>query len=466
MSLREHLVELDRAHVWRPYTSSVTQQTEDPLVIDRAQGVWLHDVDGTRYLDANGSWWVQALGHNHPRIVRAIAEQSPSLLHCSMAGTTHEHAARLAKELIDVAPPGLQRVFYSDNGSTAVEVALKIAFQYWQQNGKPRKTKFLSLGGAFHGDTVGCMSVGGLSLFRKAFAPLLFDVLQVAPPTFAAVGDADEGAYSDDTSNPTCDPTCDPAYDEAWGALFAQLEQVIDTHRAELAAVIVEPLIQGAAGMHMWRPHHLARLREVTEQAGVLLIADEVFVGYGRTGRMWACDHAGISPDLMCLAKAFSGGAFPMAATLATERVFEGFSGDIHRALMHGHTFCGNPLGARLAREVLAIYRDERIVDHVARLAPRVREAFAQLAPLKGVQRVRSMGLVAAADLGAGGYTGRAGWRVYEAARRRGVYLRPLGDTVYICPALTIGDDELELLLTTVRECIAEVAAEPRHPCP
>jgi len=406
MTSRERIVEVDRRHVWRPYTSSEDHERMDPFVIAEAEGSWLVDVDGRRYLDGNSSWWTCNVGHRHPRIRAVIERQLGTLLHCSMAATTHEHAALLAEELVATAPEGLERVFYSDDGSTAVEVALKMAFQYWAQNGRPERTRFVALAGAFHGDTMGAVSLGGVAEFHAVFGPLLFDVLRPPDP---AEGDA------------------------GWSRAVERIEGMLGERADDVAGVIVEPVVQGASNMRTWPPELLRRLREATLRADTFLIADEVFTGYARTGPMWACEHAGIAPDLLCTAKGFSGGVLPFAATLASGRIFDGFSGGKDRALMHGHTFYGNPLGAAVAREVLAIYRDEDVLGQVRDKAPILRELFEGLATLEGVESPRAVGMVGAVDVGATGYYGQVGWRVYEAARRRGAYVRPLGNTVYLC---------------------------------
>ncbi|QDE87736.1 adenosylmethionine--8-amino-7-oxononanoate transaminase [Myxococcus xanthus] len=439
---RADIVGLDKAHVWHPYTAMEAYIAEtDPLVVVRSEGAYLHDADGTRYLDANGSWWVSTLGHRHPRLMRALAEQAAALPHVSLAGITHEPAALLASELAAIAPgsdrPGLpaserlSRVFYSDNGSTAVEVAIKMAAQYWAQNGQPRRTRFITLSGAFHGETMGATSVGGVPLFREVFGPLLFDVVHVPSP-------AEEGG---------------------WARAFEQVRSTLRTRPEEIAGVILEPVLQGAAGMVMYSPDFVRAVREATREVDTFLIADEVFTGLGRTGARFAVDLAGVVPDMLCLAKALSGGVLPFGATLASERVFSGFLGASNRALYYGHSYCGNPLGAAIAREVLAVYRDEDVMGQVARKAPLVKAAFERMAAsIPGLVRPRAVGMVGAVDLGGGGYLARGGWRVYEAARRRGLYLRPMGDTVYIAPALTISDEALEELLSGVEASLQEVA--------
>ena len=439
---RADIIRLDKGHVWHPYTAMEAYIAgTDPLVVVRSEGPYLYDADGTRYLDANGSWWVSTLGHRHPRLVRALTEQAGNLPHVSLAGITHAPAAALASELAALAPGAdrlslpaaerLTRVFYSDNGSTAVEVAIKMAAQYWAQNGRPGRTRFITLSGAFHGETIGATSVGGVPLFREVFGPLLFDVVHVPSP-------AEEGG---------------------WERAFEQVQAALRAHPDEIAGVILEPVLQGAAGMMMYAPDFVRAVREATRAVDTFLIADEVFTGLGRTGARFAVDLAGVVPDLLCLAKALSGGLMPFAATLASERVFSGFLGAPQRALYYGHSYCGNPLGAAVAREVLAIYRDEDVLGQVARKAPRIRAAFERMAAtIPGLVRPRALGMVGAVDLGGGGYLARGGWRVYEAARRRGLYLRPLGDTLYIAPALNIPDDALTELLDGVEASLREVA--------
>ncbi len=418
----DDLIALDRAHVWRPYTSSEDHQGRSLFVVDRAEGPWLIGADGRRVLDASGSWWCNNLGHGHPRLRDAIRRQSERLMHCTFAAATHEPAARLAAELIEAAPAGLNRVFYSDNGSTAVEVALKIAFQYWQQDGQPGRQRFLALPGAYHGDTLGAMSAGAVDEFSAVFRPLLFDVARPAEPA------------GDDWT---------PVFD----ALFHSLDEAGDG----VAAVIVEPIVQGAAGMRMYPAPLLAELRRKVDEVGALLIADEVFTGFGRTGPMWACEHADVTPDLLCTAKGLSGGMLPFAATLATERIYDGFRGDKSRALMHGHTFCGNPLGAAVAREVLSIYRDDDVLASAAPKAAKVKTAIESMSEIPGVAHPRALGMCAAFEVGVPGYMGKIGWEISDLALELGAHLRPLGNTIYIVPPLNIDAEELDQLLQIVR---------------
>jgi adenosylmethionine-8-amino-7-oxononanoate aminotransferase len=404
----------------------------EPLVIERAQGSRLFDADGRAYLDANASWWAASLGHGHPRLVEALGRQAASLCHAALAGIAHAPAAELAEALCREAPAGLEHAFFSDDGSTAVEVAMKLALQYWAQNGRPARRAFVALEGAFHGETLGATALGGVELFRKPFEGALLTCFHVAPPL-------EPGSL-------------DRAVGELAGTLAA--------HADRIAAVVLEPVVQGAAGMRLYDPAYLRAARELCDRHDVLLAFDEVFSGYGRTGPMWACAHAGVSPDLLCAAKGLTAGMLPMGATLVTHRLFEGFLGDASRAFHYGHTFCGHPLGAAVALEVLRIYADERVLERAKPKAERIARAFAAMAELPGVARARALGMIGALELaGDAGYLARAGWRVHDAARRRGAYLRPLGNVVYTTPALNVPDADLERLLGIVHESVAEAAA-------
>ncbi len=420
------LVKLDRAHLWRPYTARQSQLEVEPLVVARAEGPWLWDASGQRYFDGFGSWWVSNLGHQHPRLVAALRAQSERLCHASLAGMINEATVDFARRLAACCPGDLNRVFFSDNGSTAVEVALKMAHQYFAQNGQPRRQRVLALSGAFHGDTVGAMSAGDIPEFQRVFANLLFAVWRPRNDDFEAAAEA----------------------------LSAHLDQEGDS----VAAVIVEPMVQGAGGMRFWSGTHLRRLAAATHRAGALLIADEVFTGYGRTGPMWASAHAQVVPDILCTAKGLSGGVLPFAATVTSERVFEGFGGDGTRALMHGHTFCGNPLGAAVARAVLDVYEDEHILAEAVPKAARIAAAFARFRTHAHLTNPRALGMVAAVEIeGPAGYHAPLGQRVHVLARRKGLWLRPLGNTVYITPPLNTTESDLDFLLDTLEETLDEV---------
>ncbi len=405
----------------------------DPLVIVRAEGSRLFDADGRGFLDGNASWWSSTLGHAHPRLLAALRRQSESLSHTALAGITHGPAAELAEAICRVAPAGLEHVFYSDDGSTAVEVALKLALQYWAQNGRPGRRRFVSLEDAFHGETLGATAIGGVEAFRKPFAGALLECSFLAPPR---------------------EPGSTARAVEA-------LARSLDAQGDAIAAVVVEPVLQGAAGMRSYDPAFLSAARELCDRHDVFLIFDEVFTGYGRTGPMWAAQHAGVSPDLLCTAKGFTGGLLPMAATLATPRIFDGFLGDPERAFYYGHTFCGHPLGAAVALEVLRVFEEEKILSRAEPKAARIAAAFEGMRGLPGVASTRSLGMVGALDLaGDAGYLARTGWRVYEEALRRGAYLRPLGNVVYVTPSLNIPDADLDALLAITRECVEAAVRE------
>jgi adenosylmethionine-8-amino-7-oxononanoate aminotransferase len=433
---RALLLALDRAHVWHPYTPA-HDDSRPPLVVARAEGARFWDHDGRSFIDANSSWWVASLGHRHPRILAALERQAAQLAHIALGGLTHEPAVLLAKELVETMPGHndarlasdrrLSRVFYSDDGSTSVEVAIKLCAQYWAQSTSARRTRFIALSGAFHGETVGATSVGGIDAFRSVYGPLLFDVVRAPSPADAR------------------------GWERAFEAIVSELQQCRDT----IAAVIVEPIVQGAGGMRIYDPAYLRALREACDRADTFLVADEVFTGLGRTGTFWACEQASIVPDVLCSAKALSGALFPFAATIANERIYDGFRGGRDRAFLYGHSYCGNPLGCAVAREVLAVYRDEAVLDRVQAIAPRIEAAFhAIAAEHPSLSRPRAIGAIGAIDLGDHGYLDDRGWRVYEAGLEHGLYLRPLGDTVYVAPPLVIDDSTLDALLHGVSSSI------------
>ncbi len=413
---------LDHAHLWHPFTQQRDWCAEAPLVIAGAEGTDLIDADGRRYIDGVSSLWCNVHGHRHPLIDEALHDQVDRVAHSTMLGLTHPGAAELAARLVEIAPPGLRRVFYSESGSTAVEIALKMAFQYWRQRegADCRRTTFVCLSGGYHGDTLGSVSVGGLDLFHGAFGPLLFKTYRVDP--------GDE----------------------------RKLERVLDLHAREIAAVIVEPLVQGAAGIVVQPPGFLHRARELTEEHGVLLIADEVATGFGRTGTMFACEQERVAPDLLCLGKGLTAGYLPLAATLATERIYEGFLGaaEEQRTFFHGHTFTGNPLGCAAALASLEVFERE---GTLLRLQPKIRllgELLARVATMPEVAEIRGRGFMAGIDLGDHDPALRLGHQVTLEARRRGAIVRPLGDTVILMPPLAISKEDLTRLVAIVADSI------------
>lgn len=430
---RADLVARDKRSVWHPYTPMLQyRESGRPLVIDSASGSRLFDLDGRSIIDGNASWWTSLLGHNHPRLVERLRVQSQKLCHASLAGITHQPAVEFAEALLRVSPPGMTQAFFSDNGSTAVEAALKLSLQYWTQTTNTRKKRrFLSLEHAFHGETMGATALCGVEAFVAPFDAVGLSVSRLPSPA------------------------------EDLSAAIDALDEELASRGDEIAALVVEPLIQGAGGMLIYDPAYLREARRLCSQHNVLLVVDEVFTGYGRTGTFWACDHAQISPDILCTAKGLSGGILPFAATLVSEKVFEAFLGTPDRAFYYGHTYCGNPLGASVAAEVLSIYEDENIVAGTAERSTLISQAFQRLSGLSGVENARSLGMCGAVNLRGGkGYLERGGWRVFEKALDGGVYVRPLGNVVYVTPPLNIPISDLSELLFVVEKSVGEVALE------
>lgn len=410
-------IELDQRYVWHPFTQMLG--APPPVPIERAEGAYLVTSDGRRILDGISSWWVNIHGHAHPRLNRALAAQAEKMAQVIYAGCAHEPAARLSKSLIDISPPGLEKVFFSDNGSTAVEVALKMAYQVWRNRGESRRTRFLALEGAYHGDTVGAMSVGGVPVFHGTYQDLLFDVERVPVPE--GIGDPSSGAAAEVAEDIARRMASDPT----------------------LAGVVLEPMIQGAGGMVIWPASFLARVREVTAEQGVLLIADEVFTGFGRTGRMFACEHADVTPDLMCLSKALTAGMLPMSVTLSTQEVFDAFlSEDKSRTFFHGHSFTANALACAVANESLALFHDEDRLGRVQQLEALFAERLARLNNYPSVRYVRGLGGVAVVELDGAGYLDGVGARISERLLEQDFLLRPLGNVIYFLPPYVVTDSE------------------------
>jgi adenosylmethionine---8-amino-7-oxononanoate aminotransferase len=413
------LAAADRAYLWHPFTQQRGWVEERPVIVERGEGTDLIDVDGNRYIDGVSSLWCNVHGHAHPRIDAAVREQLGKVAHTTMLGLSHRPGIELARRLVELAPAGLTRVFYSDSGSTATEIALKMAFQYWRQRGQDRR-RFVALRMAYHGDTIGSVSVGGIDLFHSLYEPLLFDTLKAEPG--------------------------DPA----------GMERLLAEHQGEVAAVIMEPLLQGAAGMLLHPPGYLRAVRDLCDRHGVLLIVDEVATGFGRTGRMFACEHEGVAPDLMCLAKGITGGYLPLAATLASERIYEAFLGEHEefRTFFHGHTYTGNPLACAAALATLDVFREERTLE---RLQPKIELLGELLQPVwthPAVRQVRRRGFMVGIELIEHPLPVRIGHRVTLEARRRGAIIRPLGDVVVLMPPLSISREDLTRLVSITAEAI------------
>ena len=407
------LVDRDRAVLWHPYTQTLTAPAPIPIV--RAEGVWLYTEDGRRILDGISSWWVNIHGHSHPKLNAALAAQARELEHVVFAGCTHRPAIELAERLIEILPKGLERVFYSDNGSTAVEVAMKLAVQYWRNLGEPNRGTFITLHNAYHGDTVGAMSASEDSVFTRAFSNLLFPV-------------------------------------ERAGGL-EDIERCLKTH--SVAAVLIEPMLQGAGGMIVWPAEFVAGVRRLCDQYKTLLIADEVLTGFGRTGKMFACEHAAVTPDIICLSKALTAGYLPLGVTATTGAVYAAFlSDDRAKTFFHGHSYTANPLACAVALASLDLFRDEAVLERVTKLEQQLRVGFQRLASLGNV---RVIGGVAAVELTSDkpGYLAQVGPRLYAAFLERELLLRPLGNVVYFMPPYSITESEtawaLEQIVSVLR---------------
>ncbi|HET7443102.1 MAG TPA: adenosylmethionine--8-amino-7-oxononanoate transaminase [Solirubrobacterales bacterium] len=416
---------LDHQHLWHPFTQQQGWVEEEPLVIERGEGCYLVDVDGNRYLDGHSSLWCNVHGHRHPVIDAAIRAQVDRISHSTMLGLSHPGAAELAARLVAIAPPDLTRVFYSDSGATAAEIALKMAFQYHAQRGESGRTSFVHLREGYHGDTIGSVSVGGIDLFHATYKPLLFETHMAEP------GDA------------------------------ADMERILAAHNEEIAAVILEPLVQGAGGMLVHPQGYLRAVRELCDRYGVLLIADEVAVGFGRTGTMFACEQEGVAPDLLCLAKGITGGYLPLAATLTTEAIYDGFLGaaEEFRTFFHGHTYTGNPLACAAALATLDVFEREQTL---ANLQPKIalfEALLAEVGAMDEVAEIRRCGFMAGIDLGDHDPALRIGHRVTNEARTRGAIVRPLGNTVVLVPPLAISAEELRTLFAITTESIAAAVA-------
>jgi adenosylmethionine-8-amino-7-oxononanoate aminotransferase len=422
--------------IWHPYTQAALDPP--PLRIERGEAAFLFTADGRQLIDAVSSWWVNIHGHAHPQIARAIGEQARKLEHVIFAGFTHQPAEQLAAGLKQVLPESLSHVFYSDNGSTAVEVALKMAVQYWRNTGRPERSKIVALENAYHGDTAGAMSVSADSPFTNAFDSMRFAVFRghSADCHHCPVG----------KSRAECDIDC-----------LSRLREILERHHAEIAAIIVEPLVQGAAGMIIHPVEFLQRIRDLASHYDVLLIADEVFTGFGRTGAMFACGLAGIVPDIMCLSKGLTGGFLPLAATVCTERIYSAFHApDRSRTFFHGHSYTANPIACAAAVAALKIFEDEPVFARIAAIETIHQERLLGLAGHPAVDNVRWLGDIGVIELKAvdAGYLSTMRDRLYAFFIERGVLLRPLGNVLYVLPPYVISPADLHRVYDVVGEAI------------
>lgn len=449
------IVARDLAVLWHPCTQMRDHAADNPqqlpmIPVKSAQGVWLQDFAGRRYLDAISSWWVNLFGHANPSINQALKAQLDQLEHVLLGGCTHEPAVLLAEQLLALAPPGLGKCFYADNGSSAVEVALKMSFHYWLNHGRTQKTRFITLSNSYHGETLGALAVGDVPLYRKTYAPLLLQPITVPSPD----------CYLREPG-------------ESWEAYslrrFADMEQALARHADSVCAVIVEPLVQCAGGMRMYHPIYLTRLREACDRYGVHLIADEIAVGFGRTGTLFACEQAAVTPDFLCLSKGLTGGYLPLSAVLTTDAVYRAFYGDYQQltAFLHSHSYTGNPLGCRAALATLELFRERDVLADNARLAQQMAGIAAGFADHPNVGEVRQTGMILAVELvkhkaGRAAYPWqeRRGLRVYRHGLEHGVLLRPLGNVVYCMPPYVIDPEEIELMLRVAWSGILAAVAD------
>jgi adenosylmethionine-8-amino-7-oxononanoate aminotransferase len=425
----------DARSVWHPFTQQALWLSDDPIVVDRAEGMFFWDTDGNRFLDGVSSLWVNVHGHRRAEIDAAIVEQLGKLDHTTFLGMTHEPGIRLAEELLATAPAGLSRVFYAGDGASAVEAALKMAYQAHAQNGQLRPL-YAHLSEGYHGDTLGAVSVGGIELFHHTYRSIMLDTRQVGSPGVLAPGQDRRGRAAE---------------------VLAELELLLANEGSAICAVVLEPMVQAAGGMLTHHPDFLRGARALCDRHGVYLIADEVATGIGRTGRMWAVEHADIAPDLLTAGKGITAGYLPLSAVLATEAIYQAFLGSAEsgRTFFHGHSYTANPLAAAAAIANLTLMAEQGTVAHAARIGERLGEQLAPLSDYDGVVEIRRMGTMTGIEVA--GIGERTGFQVCQEARRRGVWVRPLGDVVVLMPPLAIGDDDLATLTGTVADAIRAV---------
>jgi adenosylmethionine-8-amino-7-oxononanoate aminotransferase len=439
-------VQRDLAVLWHPCTQMRDHEDLPPIPVRRGQGVWLEDYSGHRYLDAISSWWVNLFGHSHPYINAALQEQLETLEHVILAGFSHEPAICLAERLLALAPAGLGRCFYADNGSAAVEVALKMSFHYWQNVGKPAKTRFIALSNGYHGETLGALSVGDVALYRSTYAPLLLTPITVSSP---------------DCFN------AEPG--ESWAEYsrraFTHMAEALETQADEVCAVIIEPLVQCAGGMRMHDPVYLRLLREACDRHGVHLIADEIAVGFGRTGTLFASEQAGICPDFLCLSKGLTGGYLPLSCVLTTDLIYQAFYADYTRlkAFLHSHSYTGNALACRAGLATLDLFEQTQALDRNRHLAACLRTACQRLDDHPHLSEVRQTGMILAVDLLLDRkkrlpypWQERRGYRAYRKALELGVLLRPLGNVLYFMPPYVVTPEEIDLMVTVAEKAVQQ----------
>ena len=438
----------DLKYIWHPCSQMKDYETLPPIIIERGEGINLYDINGKCYKDIISSWWCNLLGHCNPRINDAVKKQIDNLEHVIFANFSHKTVIELCQELIKVLPEGLCKFNFADNGSSAIEMALKMSFQYHYQSGNPEKKRFMAFTNAYHGETLAALAMGGVDLYSELYKPILMDVIRIEAP------DCYRCPWGKCRDNCTCE-------------CFIKAEEQFEKYAYETSAIIIEPLLQGSAGMKIYPPLYLKKLRELCDRYNVHLIADEIATGYGRTGKMFACDHVGISPDIMCLSKGLTGGYMPMAIAVTTQKIYDAFYDDYlkGKAFMHSHTYAGNPLACSAAVEVLKILKEENIINKAKERAKYFNQIIIEkFLPFKNVGEVRSIGLINAIELVKDkktkeplDYKKRTGYQIYKKALEKGVILRPLGDVIYFNPPLIIEESDMNFVTDIALECTKEI---------
>jgi len=444
MSANKALMERDVRVLWHPCTQMKDHETLPLIPIKRGEGVWLEDFDGNRYIDAVSSWWVNLFGHANPRINARIKAQLDELEHVILAGFSHEPVIELSERLVAITPPGLDRCFYADNGSSGIEVALKMSFHYWLNQGNTRKTKFITLSNSYHGETLAALAVGGVDLYKKTYAPLLMTTLTAPSPD----------CYEREQGE---------SWEEHSARKFEAMERLLERHSDEVCAVIVEPLVQCAGNMRMYHPVYLKKLREACDRYGVHLIADEIAVGFGRTGTLFACEQADIAPDFLCLSKGLTGGYLPLCAILTRDEIYQGFYDEYHtlKGFLHSTSYTGNPLACTAALATLDIFEQDDVIEKNRRLSAKMAQATAHFSDHPHIAEVRQYGMILAMEMVRDKKTKtpfdwqeRRGLRVYEYGLKHQALLRPLGNVVYFMPPYVINEEQIDHLARVAWEGI------------
>lgn len=438
MTTKEEWIQKDLKYVWHPDTQMKQYEDSDfkPVLIERGEGIYLYDIDGNKYIDGVSSWWVNTLGHSNEKLNKVLTKQAEKIEHVLLADFTHIPAIELAERLIKLSGEPFSKVFYSDDGSTAVEVALKMAYQYWYQKGKPEKKYFVSMTESYHGDTLGSVSVGGIDIYKKIFNPLVFETLKVSAPY----------CYRCPQNKEQCKCSID---------CIAEVESLFKHRHNEIAAMIVEPLVQGAAGMRMYPPQYLTKVRELCDRYDILLIDDEVAMAFGRTGKYFAFEHANIKPDIFCVAKGITAGYIPLAATITTDKIYNAFYDDFStlKTFYHGHSFTGNPIACAVAVENLKIMEQENIIENLKPKITKLKQCLEKFRDLAHVGDIRQTGMIGALELVKNKETkepyqfeDRIGHNVFKEALKNGALLRPIGNVIYFMPPYIIKNEEIEKL--------------------